>query len=131
MDGAHALAYSRERYAYALGDRHRVLNQQQVLEAVLKKISTDTTILTKYDSLLTSLSDMYRTDIPSELIQTAIKAQLSDMSEWNFLSQSVSGSDASLPTHTAPNSKRYVMIPYEKDVTRAKEQIERVLKEEA
>lgn len=128
MDGAHALAYSRERYAYASGDRHRILNQQQVLEAVLKKIVSDKTILTKYDKLLDSLSNMYRTDIPSSLITDLVKRQIDDMSGWKFLSNSVSGSDALSATYTAPNSKRYVMIPYERDVSGAHEKIEAVLK---
>lgn len=128
MDGAHALAYSRERYAYASGDRHRILNQQQVLEAVLKKVVSDKTILTKYDKLLASLSNMYRTDIPSSLITDLVKRQIDDMSGWKFLSNSVSGLDASSATYTAPNSKRYVMIPYESDVRDAHEKIEAVLK---
>ena len=35
MDGEHALAYARERYAYASGDRHRIMNQQQVLSCTI------------------------------------------------------------------------------------------------
>lgn len=127
MDGAHALAYSRERYAYASGDRHRILNQQQVLEAVLKKVVQDKTFLTKYDKLLDSLSSLYRTDIPASLITELVKKQLDDMSSWTFLSNSVSGSDASSATYTAPNSKRYVMVPYEKDVSEAHDKIVGVL----
>ncbi len=128
MDGEHALAYSRERYAYASGDRHRILNQQQVLEAVLKKVIQDKTFLTKYDKLLDSLSSLYRTDIPSSLITEIVKRQIDDMSGWTFLNNSVSGSDASSATYTAPNSKRYVMVPYEKDVKEAHDKIESVLK---
>lgn len=127
MDGEHALAYSRERYAYSSGDRHRIMNQQQVLEAVLKKIVSDKTFLTKYDKLLDSLSNLYRTDIPSSLITELVKRQLDDMSGWTFLSNSVSGSDASSATYTAPKSKRYVMVPYENDVRDAHKQIEDVL----
>lgn len=127
MDGEHALAYSRERYAYASGDRHRIMNQQQVLEAVLKKIVTDKTILTKYDKLLNSLSSLYRTDIPASLITELVKEQIDDMSAWTFLSNSVSGSDASSATYTAPKSKRYVMVPYEKDVKDAHDKIVEVL----
>lgn len=123
MDGEHALAYSRERYAYSSGDRHRVLNQQQVLEAVMKKVMTNRSLLLKYNELLESLSELYRTDMPKDVITLLVKKQLEDMSSWKFESQTVSGSDASLPTHTAPNSKRYVMIPYEKDVKRAHDKI--------
>ncbi|MCH5167775.1 MAG: LCP family protein [Erysipelotrichales bacterium] len=127
MNGKEALAYSRERYAYASGDRHRILNQQQVLEAVLKKVLSDKAILTKYDKLLASLSNLYRTDIPKILITDLVKMQIDDMSGWTFISNSVSGSDASSATYTAPNSKRYVMVPYEKDVKDAHDKIISVL----
>ena len=127
MDGAKALAYARERYAYRTGDRHRILNQQQVLEATMKKIMVDKNILLKYDELLTSLSKLYRTDIPRDVITLVVKNQLNDMRSWTFESMSVSGGDASLPTHTAPNSKRYVMIPYENDIKEATEKINQVL----
>lgn len=128
MDGEKALAYARERYAYATGDRHRIKNQQDVLAAVIEKLSKSNTLLTRYDEVLTSLSNFYVTDIPKGLITQVVKNQLDDMSSWTIESQSVSGSDASLPTYTAPKSKRYVMIPYQEDVTNAHNKIEEVLK---
>ena len=127
MDGAKALAYSRERYAYRSGDRHRIKNQQQVLAAVIDKLSSSTTLLTDYDKVLKSLNNFYVTDIPKGLITQAVKTQLDDMSEWKIESQCVSGSDASKPTRTAPNSKRYVMIPYEKDVNNASAKIKSLI----
>lgn len=127
MDGEKALAYSRERYAYKGGDRHRIQNQQQVLEAVLKKIMTNKKLLLQYDELLTSLSNLYRTTIPKEVITLYVKDQLDNMSTWTFTSYKVDGSNASLPTHTAPKSKRYVMIPYEKDVTEAHNKITKLI----
>jgi LCP family protein required for cell wall assembly len=123
MDGSKALAYSRERYAYASGDRHRIQNQSQVLEAVLKKIMTNKKLLLQYDELLTSLSNLYRTTIPKEVVTLYVKEQLKDMSTWNFNTIRVNGSNASLPTYTAPKSKRYVMIPYEEDIKNAHEEI--------
>lgn len=125
FNGGEALSYARERYAYALGDRHRILNQQQVLEAVINKVTTDKSILLKYDKLLKSLSKLYKTNIPSELISLLVKNQLEDMSSYKIERQSVSGSDASMNTYTAPSKKRYVMIPYEKDVKRASENIKK------
>lgn len=130
MDGKKALAYARERYAYASGDRHRIQNQQQVLEAVLKKALSDKSLLLKYDELLTSLSNLYRTDIPREVITAYVKDQLDTMETWTFETQWVDGQGASLPTHTAPKYKRYVMIPYEDDVKEASQKIKAVLSEE-
>ena len=125
FNGGEALSYARVRHAYALGDRHRILNQQQVLEAVISKITTDKSILLKYDKTLSSLSKLYKTNIPSDLISLLVKNQLEDMSAYKIERQSVSGSDASMNTYTAPSKKRYVMIPYEKDVKRASENIKK------
>jgi LCP family protein required for cell wall assembly len=119
MDGKKALAYARERYAYASGDRHRIKNQQQVLEAVLKKAMTNKSLLLKYDKLLSSLGKFYKTDISGDVIKAFMQEQLETMPTWTFTTQTVDGKGASLPTYTAPNYKRYVMIPYEDDVRKA------------
>lgn len=129
MDGAKALAYSRERYAYASGDRHRILNQQQVLEATIKKICSDKKLLLKYNELLKEFSNFYITDIPSEVITSLVKNQIDTMASWKFNTISVDGKGAMLPTYTAPNSKRYVMIPNEEDVLSASLKIKRVINE--
>ncbi len=127
MNGNQALAYSRERYAYVTGDIHRVQNQQQVLEAIIKKISTDKSVLVKYQKIMNALKDFYRTDVPKELVQLLVKAQLEDMSGWTIITQNVSGSGAMNQTYTGPGPKRYVMIPYEKDIKNATEKIQKVL----
>lgn len=127
MDGAKALAYARERYAYAGGDRHRILNQQQVLEATMKKIISDKSILLKYDELLNSLSALYITDIPREEISKIVKMQLNDMSPWNFKTQSVDGIGELTHTYTAPKSNRYVIIPNKSTVNKARSQIKIVM----
>ena len=127
FDGAEALSYARERHAYSSGDRHRILNQQQVLTAIINKIISDKSILLRYDELLNALSNLYVTNIPSDIITSYIKMQLSDMSEWIIETQSVDGSGAMRHTFTAPNNNRYVMIPYEDDLKKATEKISEIL----
>ena len=127
MDGKKALAYARERYAYASGDRHRIKNQQQVLEATLTKILSDKSILLKYDQLLTSLSKLYITDIPRNVISKYVKMQLDDMATWKFISQSVDGKGSMEHTYTAPKSNRYVMIPNYDTVDKARAEMKKVL----
>ena len=63
MDGKQALAYSRERYAYKEGDRHRGKNQQDVITAIIKKASSSKVILTKYNSILDTLEGSFQTNI--------------------------------------------------------------------
>lgn len=127
MDGRKALAYTRERYAYTSGDNHRIMNQQQVLEATMTKIISDEKILLKYDKLLDSFSKFYVTDIPKSVVTLFVKDQLNDMELWKFESQRVTGTGDSRNTYTAPTLKRYVMIPDEKSVINAKNKINEIL----
>lgn len=124
--GAQALSYARERYAYIEGDRHRILNQQQVLEAVMNKVFSDKSLLLKYDELLSAFSSLYITDIPSEFIQEFIKKQINDMSKWNVIKQSVNGTGSSMQTYSMPGRKLYVMIPNMTTVNKATEKIKEV-----
>lgn len=119
MNGKQALAYARERYAYENGDVHRVQNQQQVLEAVLQKIISDKTILLKYESLLNSFSNLYRTDIPKDLITLLVKEQLNDMKSWNIEKQYVDGTGSMAETYSMPGVKLYVMNPSDSSLKKA------------
>ena len=125
--GAQALSYARERYAYKDGDNHRGRNQQQVIEAVLKKIITNKSLLLKYDSLLNSFSNLYRTDIPKELITMLIKQQLEDMSSWEIISQQVTGHGSYAQTYSMPGRELYVMIPDTNSVNTAVTKIKEVI----
>lgn len=125
--GAQALSYARERYAYIDGDNHRGRNQQQVIEAVIKKVMTNKSLLLKYDSLLSSFSDLYRTDIPKELITMLIKQQLDDMPSWEVISQQVTGYGATAQTYSMPGWNLYVMIPDTNSVETAVSKIKEVI----
>lgn len=124
MDGAKALAYARERYAYTSGDRHRILNQQQVLQATLTKLMKSSSLLTKYDQILNSLSKFYITDIPRSLISKYAKMQLSNMSSWKFKSQSVNGGRKYAKTFSAPNTDLFVATPDYNSIKKARNKIQ-------
>lgn len=123
LDGEHALAYARERYAYKGGDRHRVLNQQQVLEAIMNKMFKNKELLLKYDKLLNSFSSFYLTDMPKSVIQKLVKNQLNDMGSWKIIKQSVDGKDSRGYTYTIPSTWTYVMEPYQSDINKARNKI--------
>lgn len=126
FDGKQALAYSRERYAYSDGDIHRVQNQQQVLEAIIEKIFKDKSILKKYDKVLASFSQLYRTDIREEYIKMIVKDQLENMNSWTIIRQYVVGSGAMLETYSMPGRNLWVMIPDEESMETAKNKINAV-----
>ena len=127
FNGGQALSYARERYAYLTGDNHRVQNQQQVLEAIINKITTDKSLLKKYDKVLDSLSETYRTDIPSSYIRLIVNNQLNDMSSWTIEKQQVSGSGSMDRTYSMPKVKLWVMIPDMSSVKKAKNNIEKYM----
>ena len=117
--GSQALSYARERYAYKEGDVHRVQNQQQVLEAIITKISKDKSILSKYDKLLESFSELYRTDIPEKYIKLIVKEQLDSMKSWKIENQYVTGTGSREVTYSMPGRSLYVMIPDQDSVEKA------------
>ncbi len=127
MDGKQALAYSRERYAYKEGDRHRGKNQQDVITAIIKKASSSKVILTKYNSILDTLEGSFQTNISTDMITGFIKEQIDKMPKWEVEQIAVSGSDAHEYTYSyGTNQKLYVMFPFEKDIESAKKRIDDV-----
>ena len=123
LNGAQALAYARERKGYAEGDNHRVQNQQQVIEAIIAKVSGDKSLIMRYDELLSAFSELYRTDIPAEVIQMAVKLQLDTMPSWTVERQQVSGYGTYAETYSMGDIPLWVMIPDEGSVQEARNRI--------
>ena len=111
MDGRTALAFARERHAYIDGDRHRVKNQQDVLMAVVKKLTSSTALLTKYSELLDKLSNSFETDIQTKDITGLIKYQIDKMPSWVFKNYSLDGTDSENYTYSMGRDLLYVMEP--------------------
>lgn len=126
FNGKQALAYSRERYAYQEGDRHRVQNQQDVITAILNKVLSSKTIISKYDSLLNTLKDSFQTNLDMGDLTSLIKKQINSMPKWEFINQSVNGSDSSDYTYSYAGQKLYVMIPDMNTVTDATAKIKEI-----
>ena len=64
LDGAAALAFARERHAFATGDIQRGINQMKVIDAMLDKIKSPA-LLTSYSKLLAAVSDNFVTSLSS------------------------------------------------------------------
>ncbi|MCI9281158.1 MAG: LCP family protein, partial [Bacilli bacterium] len=130
LNGEEALAYARERYAYVSGDNHRGENQQQVITAIIDKISSSKVLISKYNNILTSLNGSFETDMPIDLITMFIKSQLNDMAKWEIESIAVTGYNSSNYTYSMGTKyKLYVMEPNWNSVNSAKDKIKEVLNE--
>ena len=129
VNGAQALAFSRERYSFGSGDNQRIKNQQHVIEAVINKVLNSTTILTKYTSILESLEGSFQTNIEQNDISNLVKEQLDNMESWTIDNYSLTGTGSSSATYSMGSQKLYVMLPNESSVEEAKNNIQEVLGE--
>lgn len=125
LDGDAALAFARERHAFASGDNQRGKNQMKVITGVVKKLQS-TALLTNYAEIMNSVSESFETNMTTAQIQALVKMQLSDMASWNIVSHSVVGTGDSAKTYSSPKLNHYVMIPDEESVAEAKELIRKV-----
>ncbi len=125
MDGAKALIFCRDRYAFADGDRQRGRNQMAVISAVVKKMASSK-LLTNYSDILASLNGTFQTSLTSDEISSLIKMQLDDMSSWNIQSYSADGKGSMEYTYTSPNGLRSVIILDQTTIDKAKVLIEQV-----
>ena len=126
LNGKQALAYVRERYGLREGDVARARHQQQVVEAVVNKLTT-TTILTKYGELLGSMEGNFTTNFDFDSITGFVKMQLQDMPSWNIEMQVLSGADASRKTASMPDLYSSVMIPDEEQLENSKQKIDEIM----
>lgn len=124
-----ALTFSRERYAYADGDRQRGRNQMMVINAVIKKMASPS-MITNYTSILNTVSDNMITNMPYDKISELAQLQISKNIDWDIQSYSVSGEGASATTFSAGKQKLYVMVPYEDQVQQAKSYLEAMCRDE-
>lgn len=130
FDGKQALAYARERYAYTTGDNHRGQNQQQVITAIIDKLTTTDALIKNYNSILKALSGTFQTNLSTKDITSLIRYQLDEMPKWTIESTAVTGRGSSNYTYSMGTKYLlYVMEPNIASVNVAKNKIEEVLNE--
>lgn len=127
LNGAQALKFARERYHVSGGDNGRGKNQMKVISAVIKKMTSGSTIISNYSAIMSSLEGMFSTNLQSSDISSLVKMQLSDMAKWDVFSFAVTGTGGSEKTYSAPGHNAYVMYPNEKSVAHASELIQKIL----
>lgn len=124
VNGEYALAFSRARKNFDGGDKQRGKNQLLVIEAIIKKISTSSSLLNNYLEILSSLDGTFQTNIDSKSIYALVKMQLSDMTEWNIEKYSLDGINGQDYTYTLGDIIAFVMEPDYNTVNEAKNKIQ-------
>ena len=127
LDGKSALAFARERHAFASGDIQRGINQMKVIDAVAQKLKSPT-VLMSFSKLMDAVSDCFVTSLSQEQISALVRMQLASLSNWDIQSYTVTGtSGKSSQCYSAKGQSLYVMKPDESSVNQAKELIASVL----
>ncbi len=126
MDGSTALKFSRERHAYADGDRQRGRNQMIVLSAIIDK-ATSPAIITGYSSIMNTVGDTFQSNMDSDEMMSLIKMQLNEGGSWHITSQSVDGNGANGIWSPANQSYSYMMYPDMDSVNAALLEIQKVM----
>ena len=127
LDGKSALAFARERHAFASGDIQRGINQMKVIDAMLNKIKSPA-LLMGFSKIMDAASDCFVTSFSQDQISALVRMQLSDLAEWEIESYTVTGSSSSsTKCYSAKGQKLYVMKPDDASVNKAKEMIASVL----
>jgi len=124
LDGEAALAFARERKAFASGDRQRGKNQMAVIQAVIEKAMSPA-ILSGYTDIMESVAGNFETSMPYDLIAEIVRDQLTNGGSWNIVSASVDGyGDTRKPYSLSTGA--YVMVPYQETVDAAIEMMNQV-----
>ena len=127
LDGKSALAFARERHAFASGDIQRGINQMKVIDAMLNKIKSPA-LLMGFSKIMDAASDCFVTDFSQDQISALVRMQLSDFAEWDIESYTVTGtSSSSTKCYSAKGQKLYVMKPDDSSVSKAREMLASVL----
>ena len=130
LNGKEALAYSRERKTYVDGDHHRGRNQQQVLEAIINKLSNPSLLISKYNAILNKMNGSLQTDIDKNTITSFIKYQIDKNPSWNVETMQANGYASWNYTYSMGyNYYLWVMEPDWNSVKEVKNKINAVLNE--
>lgn len=127
LTGSQALDFSRERYHVSGGDNGRGKNQMKVITAVIEKMTSGTTIISNYSSIMSSLEGTFSTSLQMSDISKLVKMQLTDMASWDIHSFAVFGTGGSETTYSSPGVHAYVMHPDQDVVDYAGKLIQKVL----
>ncbi len=91
LGGRQALFFARERHAFEGQDAIRVENQQRVMKAIIKKMTSSTTLLTSYDDVMAAAGKNLSTNMSSKDMTELVKMQITDLAEWDIQSQKITG----------------------------------------
>ena len=128
LDGDCALRYARERKTYYIGDIHRGRNQQQVITAIIDKISKDKSLLLDYPRILKAAEGTFETSFTYDDVTSFVRLQLAENKNWQIESIDITGTARYTGTYSmGANLPLYVMDADQESINAAKETVDKYL----
>ncbi|MBO6047867.1 MAG: LCP family protein [Erysipelotrichaceae bacterium] len=126
-----ALAFVRERHSFSDGDFARNYNQQLMIKAVLKKVTSPSSIL-KLGKIFNTVRKTVSTNMSAKEIKSLINMEVDDMASWDVQTYSLKGYPTranSFAMVTAPTSAGLsVVMPDDTSIPKAQKYIKKVMK---
>ncbi|MGM5693744.1 LCP family glycopolymer transferase CpsA [Streptococcus suis] len=127
LNAEQALGFVRERYSLEGGDNDRGQNQEKVIAALIKKLSSPDN-LANFQAILTGLEGSIQTDLSLETIMGLVNIQLESGTQFTVESQALTGTGrADLSSYAMPESQLYMMEINQASLEQAKTAIQSVL----
>ncbi len=128
LNGDQALAFARERYSFADGDRERGRNQMRVITGMINK-AISPAIIYNYTGIMDAIGGSFQTNMGSSDITSFINKQIDTMNGWDIQQQSGTGYGDTLYS-PATGFYSYMMVPDMDSVNAAVTRIQEVLQAE-
>ena len=127
MNSEDALMFVRERYGLSGGDNDRGKNQEKVIAAIIKKL-TSKEGLSNYQSVIKELGQSIQTNMPIETAMGLANEQLSAGKDYNVASQALTGTGSmGLPSYAMPGASLYMTKIDEQSLSEVTDNIKEVL----
>ena len=127
LNSEQALGFVRERYSLQGGDNDRGKNQEKVIAAIIRKL-TSTKVLSNYNEIIGNLQDSVQTNMQLPTMMNLINTQLETGGSYEVTSQAITGQGRNdLPSYAMPGYNLYVMELDQASLTKAKETIQKVM----
>ena len=126
--GEQALAFVRERYDLERGDYDRGSNQMKVIQAIINKLTSFSSI-SNYSSIISTLQDSVQTDMPLDTMMDLANTQLDSGKKFAITSQEVTGtgSTGELTSYAMPTASLYMIQLDDASVASASQTIKDVM----
>ncbi|NLM20105.1 MAG: hypothetical protein GX217_08860 [Clostridiaceae bacterium] len=129
LNGAEALAFSRERKSLAAGDFDRGMNQTRVIKGIINEVIQPKSI-TKFSTILEQLSDSFITDLSDQAIRSIVQNQLNTGGSWTVNSTSITAQgQMGLPSYMMPGYSLYFAVLNEDSIIDVREKLLQVINE--